>query len=124
MKNVVELNSKDIKELEDFIRKRVEEIVFKTRRPKSKIKGGNFIEDDTGELRSRIKGARNFIKQTKKGIVIDFPTTDYFRFLDDERRDDLNWYLSEAIFEDKEFRDKIKEIYKLTAQRAIVNMLK
>lgn len=123
-KKIVELDKNDLNELENFIKKRVERIVFNTRRSRPKIKGGNVIENDTGNLRRRIKSANNFIKQTKGGLSIDFPVPDYYRYLDDERRDELNWYLTEAIFEDKEFRDKIRDLYRQTAQRAVVNILK
>ena len=122
-KIVVELNKKELDDLESFIRTRVEKIVFNTRRPRKKRKGGHKIEDDTGDLRRSIRSARNFIKQTKKGLNIDFPVMEYYRFLDEDRRAELNWYLTEAIFEDDEFRNKIREIYKQTAQRAMIKVL-
>ena len=123
-KKIVKLDKKDLTELENFIKTRVERIVFNTRRVRPKVKGGNTITDDTGNLRRRIKSANNFIKQTSKGLSIDFPVPDYYKYLDDERRDELNWYLTEAIFEDKEFRDKIRDLYRQTAQRAVINILK
>lgn len=121
-KPIIELNRSEIKELEKFVKVRIEYIVFNTKRPKKKKKGGNKIEDDTGNLRKQIKGAKNFIEQTERGIKINFPTTDYFKYLDDERRDELNWYLSEAIFEDKLFREKLREIYAQSGMRAILKV--
>jgi hypothetical protein len=122
-KVVVELNKSELDDLESYIRDKVEKIVFSTRRSKAKKKGGHKIEDSSGDLRRSIKTARNFIKQTNKGLSIDFPVMEYYRFLDEDRRDELNWYLSEAIFEDNDFRDKIREIYKQTAQRAVIKVL-
>lgn len=122
-KAVVELTRNELDELERLFVKKIEYIVFNTRRNKKKIKGGHKIEDNTGNLRRIIKGAKNFIKQDERGLKIDFPVAEYFKYLDDERREELNWFLSEAIFEDKEIRDKIKELYVMTGQRAILRMI-
>lgn len=99
--------------------------MFSTRRPKKKVDGGHFIEDDTGKLRKSIRANRNFIKVDDKGnITIDIKVVDYFKYLDDERRDELNWYLSEAIFEDKNIRNKVKELQAQSSKRTILKMIK
>jgi hypothetical protein len=49
---------------------------------------------------------------------------EYFKYLDDGRRDELNWYLTEAIFEDKNVRKKFKEIYAASAKRVILKEIK
>jgi hypothetical protein len=45
-----------------------------------------------------------------KRIVFDIKMVSYYKYLDDERRDELNWYLTEAIFEDKELKKFIADI--------------
>ena len=90
----VQLSGKEMKELEDFVINRIEDIIFKERRRpsgKQKGKGGLLIEDNTGELRRKLKANRGFIKQTSKGFTIDVKMVSYYKFLDDERRDKLNW---------------------------------
>lgn len=132
------LDKKAIKELEAFLKQEIEAIVFSTRRDKPKFtgyktvnkvkipqyNGGNYIEDNSGKLRQSIRANKNFIKQTDKGIEIEFKMIDYFKYLDDERRDELNWYLTEAIFEDNNVRKKFKEIYQKSAKRVILKELK
>jgi len=124
MKSIFILNKKEITKLERFVRKRVEQIVFnETRRDKEKVKGGHYIDDASGDLRKTIRRAKNFITQNKWGIVIDFPTTDYFKYLDDSRREELNWYLSEAIFEDEDLREYLVELFEDSATRTAINIL-
>ena len=64
MAEEVKLDRKEIKELEKFIIKRIEEIVFETNRPSGVPKrvGGLKIEDDTGKLRRSIKRNKSFIR--------------------------------------------------------------
>jgi hypothetical protein len=114
------LDKEAIREIEDFVKKRIEEIVFSTSRSKAKVKGGNKIDDDSGKLRASIKNNKNFITQTKKGFEINLKVMEYFKFLDDQRRDELNWYLTEAIFDDKELRDYIKDQTAKSAKRVIL----
>lgn len=124
MKSIFILNNKEITKLERFVRKRVEQIVFnETRRDKEKVKSGHYIDDASGDLRKTIRRAKNFITQNKSGIVIDFPTTDYFKYLDDSRREELNWYLSEAIFEDEDLREYLIELFEDSATRTAINIL-
>ena len=47
----------------------------------------------------------------------------YFQYLDDARRDELNWYLSEAIFEDNKIRDKIRELTAGATKRVMIKMI-
>lgn len=123
--DTLELDTKARRELQRFILDEVEAVIFSTRRPKKKIKGGNYIEDDTGALRKSIKANRNFITVDKKGnISIDIKVVDYFKYLDDERRRELNWYLSEAIFESQVIRDKVRELQAQSSKRTILKMIK
>lgn len=132
----MQLDAKQIAALEKLVKKRIEFIVFDTRRPKAKIKGyryvkgqripiygGHKIEDDTGDLRRSIKQASGFIKNTSRGLKIELNTVKYFKYLDDGRRDELNWYLTEAIFEDKIIRNKLRELFIDTGKRAILKVL-
>jgi hypothetical protein len=50
------------------------------------------------------------MKLTKKGYVFDLRFAPYYKYLDDARRKELNWYLTEAIFEDEEIGKKIVEL--------------
>jgi len=127
MAEEVKLDRKEIKELEKFIIKRIEDIVFGTNRPSGVPKrvGGLKIEDDTGKLRRSIKGNKSFIKQSKSGLEINIKNLPpYWKYLDDERVDDYNWYLSEAIFEDESISKKIKEVIAGAYKRYVLNILK
>lgn len=127
MAEEVKLDRKEIKELEKFIINRIEEIVFETNRPSGipKRVGGLKIEDDTGKLRRSIKRNKSFIKQDKKGLEINIKNLPpYWKYLDDERVDDYNWYLSEAIFEDESISKKIKEVIAGAYKRYVLNILK
>jgi hypothetical protein len=142
MKTDVKLDRTEIRELEKLVLKRVEDIIFKERkRPSGKSKVGSgktkdrpsgyrkddVVEDNTGKLRRSIKANKNFIKQ-KKGsnntytLSIDLKFVSYFKYLDDERRDALNWYFGEAIFEDKAITDKIKELTAGAIKRTIISI--
>ena len=127
MAEEVKIDRKEIKELEKFIIKRIEDIVFGTNRPSGVPKrvGGLKIEDDTGKLRRSIKGNKSFIKQSKSGLEINIKNLPpYWKYLDDERVDDYNWYLSEAIFEDESISKKIKEVIAGAYKRYVLNILK
>lgn len=127
MAEEVKLDRKEIKELEKFIINRIEEIVFGTNRPSGipKRVGGLKIEDDTGKLRRSIKRNKSFIKQDKKGLEINIKNLPpYWKYLDDERVDDYNWYLSEAIFDDSVISKKIKEVIAGAYKRYVLNILK
>ena len=127
MAEEVKLDRKEIKELEKFIIKRIEEIVFETNRPSGVPKrvGGLKIEDDTGKLRRSIKRNKSFIKQGKSGLEINIKNLPpYWKYLDDARVDDYNWYLSEAIFDDETISKKIKEVMAGAYKRYIINILK
>jgi hypothetical protein len=141
----VQLSGKEMKELEDFVINRIEDIIFKEReRPSGQGKvtkykrkvvkgkvvssipitdGGLLIEDDTGNLRKKLKANRGFIKQTSKGFVIDVKMVSYYKYLDDERRDKLNWYLSEAIFEDDKIKEKVVELTAGAFRRIALKMI-
>ena len=126
MAEEVKLDRKQIRELEKEILKRVESIIFSERnRPsgKQKVNGGLLVEDDTGKLRRQLKANRGFVKQNKRGgIEVDIKMVSYFKWLDDERRQELNWYFSEAIFEDKIISDKIKELYTESVKSAFIKI--
>lgn len=127
MAEEVKLDRKEIKELEKFIINRIEEIVFETNRPSGipKRVGGLKIEDDTGKLRRSIKRNKSFIKQDKKGLEINIKNLPpYWKYLDDERVDDYNWYLTEAIFDDEAISKKIKEVITGSYKRYVLNILK
>ena len=127
MAEEVKLDRKEIKELEKFIINRIEEIVFETNRPSGipKRVGGLKIEDDTGKLRRSIKRNKSFIKQDKKGLEINIKNLPpYWKYLDDERVEDYNWYLSEAIFDDSVISKKIKEVIAGAYKRYVLNILK
>ena len=127
MAEEVKLDRKEIKELEKFIIKRIEEIVFETNRPSGVPKrvGGLKIEDDTGKLRRSIKRNKSFIKQDKNGLEINIKNLPpYWKYLDDDRVEDYNWYLSEAIFDDETISKKIKEVMTGAYKRYIINILK
>lgn len=119
------LDDKARRELQNYILQEIEAIVFSTRRPRRKVEGGHYIEDDSGDLRRSIRRNRNFIKVDKNGkIVIDIKVMEYYKYLDDERRSELNWYLSEAIFEDKNIREKIRELQAESGKRTMIKVLK
>ena len=123
----VKLDRKEIKELEKFIIKRIEEIVFGTNRPSGVPKrvGGLKIEDDTGKLRRSIKRNKSFIKQGRNGLEINIKNLPpYWKYLDDERVEDYNWYLTEAIFDDGVISKKIKEVITGEYKRYVLNILK
>ena len=127
MAEEVKLDRKEIKELEKFIINRIEEIVFETNRPSGipKRVGGLKIEDDTGKLRRSIKRNKSFIKQGKSGLEINIKNLPpYWKYLDDERVEDYNWYLSEAIFDDSVISKKIKEVIAGAYKRYVLNILK
>ena len=127
MAEEVKLDRKEIKELEKFIIKRIEEIVFGTNRPSGVPKrvGGLKIEDDTGKLRRSIKRNKSFIKQGRNGLEINIKNLPpYWKYLDDERVDDYNWYLTEAIFDDGVISKKIKEVITGAYKRYVLNILK
>lgn len=134
----VKLNNKEIRDLEKFILKRIEEIVFEDRhRPSGKSKVGtgvtkfrpggyskdDVVEDNTGKLRQKLRANKNFIKQVKGGFDINLKMIDYFKWLDDGRRDELNWYFGEAFFTDEKIIDKIKEILTGATKRIIINII-
>lgn len=139
MKADVKLTRTEIRELEKLVLKRVEDIIFKERkRPSGKSKVGSgitkdrpsgykkddVVEDNTKKLRQSIHQNKNFIKQDAKGnIQINLKFISYFKWLDDGRRDDLNWYFGEAIFEDKAITDKIKELTAASIKRTIINIM-
>ena len=130
MAEEVKLDRKEIKELEKFIIKRIEEIVFGTDRPSGVQKkvGGLKIQDSVGgnqKLRKSIQRNKSFIKQGKSGLEINIKNLPpYWKYLDDERVEDYNWYLSEAIFDDETISKKIKEVMTGTYKRYIINILK
>ena len=130
MAEEVKLDRKEIKELEKFIIKRIEEIVFGTNRPSGiqKKVGGLKIQDSVGgnqKLRKSIQRNKSFIKQDKKGLEINIKNLPpYWKYLDDERVDDYNWYLSEAIFDDSVISKKIKEVIAGAYKRYVLNILK
>jgi len=123
----IELDKKDIRELEKLILTRVENIIFEEhKRPSGlqKVEGGLLVEDKTGSLRRKLKANRNFVKQGKNGgFEIKLNMVSYFKYLDDDRRDKLNWYFTEAIFEDKQILDKIKELMTDATRRTIIRVL-
>lgn len=121
------LDRAEIRDLERFIILRIETIVFGTGRPSGvqKISGGLKIEDDTGRLRRGIKRNKRFIKQSKSGLEINVKNLPpYFKYLDDGRAEDLNWFLTEAIFLDSEISKKIKEVMTGAYKRYIITLLK
>ena len=127
MAEEVKLDRKEIKELEKFIIKRIEEIVFETNRPSGVPKrvGGLKIEDDTGKLRRSIKRNKSFIKQGRNGLEINIKNLPpYWKYLDDDRVEDYNWYLTEAIFDDEVISKKIKEVIAGAYKRDGINIFK
>jgi len=127
MAEEVKLDRKEIKELEKFIIKRIEEIVFETNRPSGVPKrvGGLKIEDDTGKLRRSIKRNKSFIKQGRNGLEINIKNLPpYWKYLDDDRVEDYNWYLTEAIFDDEVISKKIKEVIAGAYKRYVLNIFK
>ena len=126
MAEEIKLDRKDIRELEKLIISRVENIIFKEhKRPSGvqKVEGGLLVEDKTGELRRKLKANRNFVKQSKGGFEITLNMASYYKYLDDSRRDKLNWYFSEAIFEDKKIIEKLRELIAGAAKRAIIKVV-
>lgn len=110
---IYKLNKRELRRLEKEILKRVIEIVYGTPRPsgKQKVLGGLKITGDTGQLKRVLLANRNFITQNSRGgLEIDIKVTDYFQYLDDARRDELNWYISEKVFEDKKINDILDDI--------------
>lgn len=123
---MIKLNNVEISNLEALILRQIEKIIFVDRmRPSGRKKrnGGLVIEDKTGNLRSRLKANRGFLKQTERGFEINVEMVNYYKWLDDSRRDELNWYLTEAIFEDKIIRDAIKKTIGSAAKRTVLNMI-
>lgn len=123
--DLLDLKPKEVKELERFILKRIEVIIFKTKRPSGieKVKGGYKIEDDTGLLRRTLKANQGFMRIDKRGLVFDIKMVSYYKFLDDERRADLNWYLGEAIFQDKLLAKKIAQITARGIKAKIIELI-
>lgn len=122
----LQFDKKEIRQLEKLIIKRIEDIIFVERtRPsgRQKVAGGLVIEDDSGALRRKLKSNKNFIKFVSGGFEIDIKMKEYFKYLDDSRRDELNWYLSEAIFEDKEIRDTVKKVTAAATKRTIIKLV-
>ena len=123
----IKLDKKDIRELEKLILTRVENIIFKEhKRPSGlhKVEGGLLVEDKTGDLRRKLKANRNFVKQGKGGsFEITLNMVSYYKYLDDTRRNELNWYFSEAIFEDKKIIEKLRELMAGAAKRTIIKVV-
>lgn len=119
------LDKSAVREFENFVINKIEEIIFGTKRPsgKRKLDGDYYIKDDTGQLRRKLKANKGFLKSDKKGLVFDIKMISYYKYLDDQRRDDLNWYLTEAIFEDDDIRKKLKELTAQSAKRTFLNIL-
>lgn len=112
-KDLIKLDSESKKTLEEFILKRIEEIIFDEReRPSGlqKVKGGLLIKNQSGKLLNKLKANKGFMKYSTKGYHFDLKMVPYFKYLDDQRRDELNWYLTEAIFEDEKISQKIAEL--------------
>lgn len=115
-KDLLELDAKGRKELEKFIIQRIVDIIFKERkRPSGRRKedgSGLVITSQTGTLKRSVEenAKRGFMKLTKKGYVFDLQFAPYYKYLDDARRNELNWYLTEAIFEDDEIAKKLAEL--------------
>lgn len=131
VEDLLGFNAKQMKTLEDFIIDRIEDVIFNRKRPsgRKKVKGyktktvngktertpifknSDVIEDGkTKQLRKTLKANKGFMRIDKKGLVFDIKMVSYYKYLDDERRTELNWFLNEAIFEDKQLSDKIAEI--------------
>jgi hypothetical protein len=139
IKTEIKLNKKEIRTLEKLVLKRVEEIIFDEReRPSGELKVGSgitkyrpggyrkdaLVEDNSGALRRSVKQNKNFIKQNDKGgLEINLKFISYFKWLDDGRRDNLNWYFGEAIFEDEKIIEKIKELTAASIKRTIINII-
>jgi gas vesicle protein len=119
----LKLTRKEIKEIQDTILKRVEAIVFSTNRSTAKKDGTRQIKDRSGDLRNSIKGNKDFIKVRSNKITIDIETMSYYLFLDEGTKHMNGWFLTEAIFEDKIIREKIKEVTTAASKRATLNML-
>jgi hypothetical protein len=143
MAEEVKIDRKEIKELEKFIIKQIEEIVFGTNRPSGvqKVSGSKYdksqkrmiairqgglkIEDKTGKLRRSIKRNKSFIKQGRNGLEINIKNLPpYWKYLDDERIEDYNWYLTTAIFEDGVISKKIKEVIAGAYKNYVINIFK
>lgn len=134
---MIKLNKKELREIEEFIKDEVEAVIFATRRSRGKVSGyktengvktpilngGNYIEDKSGQLRRKLRANKNFIKQSERGLEIKLEMVEYYKYLDDERRDELNWYLSEAIFESPLISGKIKEVMAKASKRVILKMI-
>jgi hypothetical protein len=123
--DLLELDTKSIKELEKFIIKRIVDIIFKEQKRPSGLRkedGGLVITSQTGNLKRTVEenAQKGFMKLTKKGYVFDLRFAPYYKYLDDARRKELNWYLTEAIFEDE---DIIKKIVELSAKNIKANFL-
>jgi len=134
LEDVLQLNSTQIRKLEKEILDRIEEIIFDRRRPsgRQKIKGyktktvnkkvqrtpiykSSTKIEDAGKrgsegLRTTLKANKGFMRIENKRIVFDIKMVSYYKYLDDQRRDELNWYLTEAIFEDAELKKFIADI--------------
>ena len=134
IKDVLNLSSKQVRDLEKKILKRIEEIIFDRKRPSGRpkvksyktktvngkvqrtpvFKSSTKIEDAGGKgsesLRKTLKANKGFMRVEKKRIVFDIKMVSYYKYLDDERRDELNWYLTEAIYEDEELTKMIADI--------------
>lgn len=123
---IYKLNKRELRRLEREVLKRVVEIVFGTPRPsgKQKVLGGLKITSDTGKLKDTLLANRNFITQNSRGgLEIDIKVTDYFQYLDDSRRDELNWYLSEEVFKDKKINDILDDILSKTVINATIEFI-
>lgn len=139
----IKLTKKQLTELEDFIKDEVEAILFSTERPRAKVTGyktvtkkgkviertpilggSHYIEDKSGNLRQTLRNAKNFIKQTDKGLTINLEMAPYFKYLDDERKKkEFNWYISAEVFNSDIIRDKIREMMSIAAKNAVVNLI-
>jgi hypothetical protein len=122
----IKLNKKELRTLEKKVIKRIDEIIFEEReRPSREPKknGMTIIESDTGKLKDKLHRNRNFIKQGDKGFEINLRMMPYYVYLDDGRRDELNWYLTEAIFEDEQINNMIAELLEGAMMRVFLEVL-
>lgn len=119
----VEYNRSDIRRVERQMIKRVKEIVFSTRRDTPKRNGKYVIERRTGDLDASIRRNTNFIETDKKGnITINLKVMNYFIYLDEGTSKMDGWYLTEAIFDDREIRKLFKDLQEKTFRKAILEI--
>ena len=127
----LKLKKTDINKAEREIIKRIEEIVFDTKRrtAKKEIKGrygpNRYVIDDlTGDLRASIKRNKGFIILDERGenIQLDLSFVEHYLYLDEGTKKMKPWMLSDYILNDEKIQEIVGELLEKGFEQAIINI--